>query len=187
MSRTAKRPQLVGRAVPLQSPRRGHTARQASKEQTPQKGLFKPMLPGRNASAVRGYCGQELAVIPASPETFPTPGLWKGAGFHQWCLYPQHTPHTLGTLVSGSPGRHLCTGWAGTQGVIRAGRALVLLHTTGPIRQPITCPNPTSCQPRSPPILHVLTKPKLPLCGFGGGKGRPRAKLKTPAISSALY
>lgn len=119
-------------------------------------------------------------MIPASPGTFPSLGLWKGAGCHQCCLYPQHTPHTLGTLVSGSPWGHLDTagGKAGTQSVIRAGRALILLHATDPIRQPPTCPKTTSCQPRPPPILHVLTEPKLPLCGFRRRTGQANCKIK---------
>lgn len=74
------------------------------------KGAFQadaPWLKGQRSAWVPWT---RAACDPCTPRDIPTPGIWKGTGFHQWCLYPQHTPHTLGTFVSGSPWRRLGTG-----------------------------------------------------------------------------
>lgn len=74
------------------------------------KGAFQADAPWLKGQRSAWVLWRRAGCDPCKPRDIPTPGLWKGAGFHQWCLYPQHTPHTLGTFVSGSPWRRLGTG-----------------------------------------------------------------------------
>lgn len=160
----------MGRAVPQQSPRQGHAALQTT------KGAFQTNAPWLKRQHSAWVLCTRAGCVPAGPGTFPTPGLWKGAGFHQRCLHTQHTPHTLGTLISGSPWGYLGTGgaWAGTQSVIKAGRALVLLPATGPIRQPQ--PHQLSATATTHPARPHQAK--APFVWVWGKRGQANCKIK---------
>lgn len=99
-SRTARSPRPVGRAAPLLSPRRGYAALWASKR--PQKGLFKQMLPGCNASTVRGLPQTRAGCCPLQAQLrFTHRSYRRERSLIGGAYTARRLPHARGVLISG--------------------------------------------------------------------------------------
>lgn len=165
MSRTAKRAQPLGRAVPLQS-QAGVTLLSSQQGAETTKGAFQSKSPWLKRQHSAWVLWTRAGCDPCKPRDISFTGAVERSRLPSvLSVPPAHSTHTWHTHF-----------WQpmGTFGHRRREsrdtkheRALVLLHTTGPIRQPPTCPKPTSSQPRPPPILHVLTKPSCLCVGLG--------------------